>query len=271
VLYLSFKLGHDERPAHLPAGLSQLPTPEGRPAPPVRCSGWFGVPPAVHRPATLRLTPSSPAAAHSGGGASRGQGRFSVFAGFAFVGFAWSAVRRPRAMNEAPPRSDRHRAERDHFEAALTTGSSRSRSVSRSSIPNNPNMRTAFKRQRIMRSQGREDAMASRRMTTEELTVPRDILDQARPRITQAGKGDPVFTFALRRYVYHSDALFTAAAPTASTVQIPKQSCHSKRRRLSNRWRAAFANRSKNSALSLAAIPESVAILDRSLLREMNA
>ncbi len=44
--------------------------------------------------------------------------------------------------------------------------------------------------------------MASRRMTTEELMVARDILDQARQRITEAGKGDPVFTFALRRYVY---------------------------------------------------------------------
>ena len=34
--------------------------------------------------------------------------------------FAGSGGRRPRAMNEAPPRSDRHRAERDHFDAALT-------------------------------------------------------------------------------------------------------------------------------------------------------
>ena len=44
--------------------------------------------------------------------------------------------------------------------------------------------------------------MASRRMTTQELTAAKEILDQARQRITEVGGGDVVLTFALRRYVY---------------------------------------------------------------------
>ncbi len=39
-------------------------------------------------------------------------------------------------------------------------------------------------------------------MTAGELQIARDILDQARQRIAEAAKGDPVLTFAMRRYVY---------------------------------------------------------------------
>jgi hypothetical protein len=44
--------------------------------------------------------------------------------------------------------------------------------------------------------------MASRKMTASELAAARKILDEVRQRITETAKGEPVFTFALRRYVY---------------------------------------------------------------------
>jgi hypothetical protein len=59
--------------------------------------------------------------------------------------------------------------------------------------------------------------MASRRMTASELATAREILDQVRQRITEMAKGEPVFTFALRRYVYKKLAYDERGTPAQRT------------------------------------------------------
>jgi hypothetical protein len=59
--------------------------------------------------------------------------------------------------------------------------------------------------------------MASRRMTDDELAAARGILHDLRQRITEAGKSDPVFTFALRRYLYKNLSYDERGTPAQRT------------------------------------------------------
>jgi hypothetical protein len=59
--------------------------------------------------------------------------------------------------------------------------------------------------------------MPSRRLTESELEVARGILDQVRETIAAASKGDPVLTFALRRYVYKYLTYDERGTPAART------------------------------------------------------
>src|ERR1700733_13818795 len=59
--------------------------------------------------------------------------------------------------------------------------------------------------------------MPSRKMTASELEAARDILDHVRQRITETAKGEPVLTFALRRYVYKKLAYDERGTPAQRT------------------------------------------------------
>jgi hypothetical protein len=54
-------------------------------------------------------------------------------------------------------------------------------------------------------------------MTKDELIVAGHILREVRQRITETGEGDPVFTFALRRYVYKNLSYDERGTPAQRT------------------------------------------------------
>lgn len=59
--------------------------------------------------------------------------------------------------------------------------------------------------------------MASRKLTASELAAARDILNHVRQNITETAKGDPMLTFALRRYVYKYLAYDERGTPAQRT------------------------------------------------------